>query len=104
MCQHNVSADFQFPLHESGLRLKLPLNLKQMNDKSRLLDLKVFLKSGTGFLHLWRASMEVGSLDIFIGQLAATLESGIDVGQGINVGPGKFVKKNKHRAWKTHQT
>ena len=22
-----------------------------------------------------------------------TLESGIDVGQGINVGPGKFVKK-----------
>ena len=23
-----------------------------------------------------------------------TLESGIDVGQGINVGPGKFVKKN----------
>ena len=27
-----------------------------------------------------------------------TLESGIDVGQGINVGPGKFVKKNKRRA------
>ena len=27
-----------------------------------------------------------------------TLESGIDVGQGINVGPGKFGKKNKHRA------
>ena len=27
-----------------------------------------------------------------------TLESGIDVGQGITVGPGKFVKKNKHRA------
>ena len=24
-----------------------------------------------------------------------TLESGIDVGQGISVGPGKFVKKNK---------
>ena len=24
-----------------------------------------------------------------------TLESGIDVGQGINVGPGKFEKKNK---------
>ena len=23
-----------------------------------------------------------------------TLESAIDVGQGINVGPGKFVKKN----------
>ena len=29
-----------------------------------------------------------------------TLESGIDVGQGITVGPGKFVKKNKRRAWK----
>ena len=34
-----------------------------------------------------------------------TLESGIDVGQGINVGPGKFGKNNKlmalniHRAW-----
>ena len=28
----------------------------------------------------------------------STLESGIDVGQGINVGPGKFVKKNKRRA------
>ena len=27
-----------------------------------------------------------------------TLESGIDVVQGITVGPGKFVKKNKHRA------
>ena len=27
-----------------------------------------------------------------------TLDSGIDVGYGINVGPGKFVKKNKHRA------
>jgi hypothetical protein len=30
--------------------------------------------------------------------LVTTLESGIDVGQGINVGPGKFAKKNKHRA------
>ena len=27
-----------------------------------------------------------------------TTESLIDVGQGINVGPGKFVKKNKRRA------
>ena len=26
-----------------------------------------------------------------------TLASGIDVGQGINVGPGKFDKKNKRR-------
>jgi hypothetical protein len=30
--------------------------------------------------------------------LQHTLESGIDVGQGINVGPGKFAKKNKHMA------
>ena len=27
-----------------------------------------------------------------------TLESGIDVGQGITVGPGKFVKNDKRRA------
>ena len=27
-----------------------------------------------------------------------TLASGIDVGQGINLGPGKFGKKNKRRA------
>ena len=31
-----------------------------------------------------------------------TLASGIDVGQGINVGPGKFGKKNKCRALDTH--
>jgi len=31
-----------------------------------------------------------------------TLESGIDVGQLINVGPGKFVKKNKRRALNAH--
>jgi hypothetical protein len=30
--------------------------------------------------------------------LVSTLESGIDVGQGITIGPGKIVKKNKHRA------
>ena len=29
-----------------------------------------------------------------------TLESGIDVGQGINVGRGKFGKKNNRRAGK----
>ena len=27
-----------------------------------------------------------------------TVDSGIDVGQGINIGPGKFGKKNEHRA------
>jgi hypothetical protein len=29
--------------------------------------------------------------------MAPTLDSGIDVGQGINIGPGKFGKKNNHR-------
>ena len=32
-----------------------------------------------------------------------TLESGIDVGQGINLGPEKFVKKNKRRALNKHK-
>ena len=32
----------------------------------------------------------------------ATLASGIDIGQGINVGPEKFGKKNKRRALNTH--
>ena len=31
-------------------------------------------------------------------QEKSTLESLIDVGQGIGVGPGRFGKKNKHRA------
>ena len=31
-----------------------------------------------------------------------TLESVIDVGQGINVGPGNLGKKNKRRALNTH--
>ena len=30
--------------------------------------------------------------------LECTLESGIDVGRGITIGPEKFVKKNKRRA------
>ena len=34
--------------------------------------------------------------------LQSTLESVIDVGQGISVGPGKFDKKNKRRALNTH--
>ena len=37
-----------------------------------------------------------------LNRLTYTLESGIDVGQGINVGPGKFGKKNKRRALNTH--
>ncbi len=31
-----------------------------------------------------------------------TLASRIDVGQGINIGPGQFGKKNKRRALNTH--
>ena len=30
-----------------------------------------------------------------------TLESTIDVGQGISLGSERFVKNNKRRAWKT---
>ena len=33
---------------------------------------------------------------------AYTLASGIDVGQGINVGPGKFGKNNKRRPLNKH--
>ena len=40
-------------------------------------------------------------LNIFVGEVAA-LASGIDIWQRINVGSGKFVKKNKHRALNTH--
>ena len=40
--------------------------------------------------------------DIFFSLHAGTLASGINVGQGINVGPGKFGKKNKRRALNTH--
>ena len=35
---------------------------------------------------------------------SVTLESRIDVGQGITVGPGKFVKKNKYRALNKRRT
>ena len=41
-------------------------------------------------------------LDLFLTKDAHTLASGIDVGQGMNVGPGKFGKKNKRRALNTH--
>ena len=34
--------------------------------------------------------------------ISSTLASGIDLGQEINVGPGKFGKKNKRRALNTH--
>ena len=40
------------------------------------------------------------SCDLGIALVTLTLESEIDVGQGITIGPGKLVKKNKHRALK----
>ena len=39
----------------------------------------------------------------FVQLLLLTLESGIDVGQGITVEPRKFVKKNKRRALNKHR-
>ena len=33
-----------------------------------------------------------------------TKEFGIDIGQGINVGPGNFEKKNKHKALNKRRT
>ena len=39
-----------------------------------------------------------GNFSIFSWEKILTLESGIDLGQGINVGPGNFVTKNKCRA------
>ena len=35
--------------------------------------------------------------------LISTLDSRINVGQEINIGPGKFAKKNKHRALNIHR-
>ena len=41
---------------------------------------------------------------IFIpNQKGFTLDSGIDIEQEINIGPGKFVKKNKRRALNNHR-
>ena len=40
---------------------------------------------------------------ILIKHILTTLESGIDVGQGINVRHGKFVKKNKRKALNKHR-
>ena len=34
---------------------------------------------------------------LYAAYIVPTLESGIDVGQGIIVGPGKFAKNNKRR-------
>ena len=50
---------------------------------------------------LWNSNSCVQIQLDFINKMN-TLASGIDVGQGINVGPGKFGKKNKRRALNTH--
>jgi hypothetical protein len=47
-------------------------------------------------------SFEYSLLPKLILYFTTTLESGIDVGHGINVGPGKLGKKNKRRALNTH--
>ena len=56
---------------------------------------KIFVSSPTSkdihtVLALWRV--------INVPKDGLTLESVIDVGQGISVGPGRFGQKNKHRA------
>ena len=45
---------------------------------------------------------QVSLYQLFVPFNTITLESVIDVGQGISVGPGKFDKKNKRRALNTH--
>ena len=46
---------------------------------------------------------ETNNIIFFIyGTHTITLASGIDVGQGINVMPGKFGKKNNHRVLNKH--
>ena len=54
--------------------------------------------------YTYRARSTLNILVIFYWNflLGGTLESVIDVGQGISVGPGKFDKKNKRRALNTH--
>ena len=48
-------------------------------------------------LHCYHMEVKVVVLNA-ISKITPTLESRIDVGQGITVGPGKFVKNNKRRA------
>ena len=55
------------------------------------------------YFQLGKNLVEVNFLLILLFSVISTLESGIDVGQGINVGPGKFVKKNKRRAVNKHR-
>jgi hypothetical protein len=51
---------------------------------------------------LWSLKANVSQEILNLHSLRHTLESGIDVGQEINVGPGKLGKKNKRRALNTH--
>ena len=49
------------------------------------------------FCHFW-PFFHTTEIQKVIFKCLLTLESGIDVGKGISIGPGKFVKKNKCRA------
>ena len=55
-----------------------------------------------GVVHTVEPSVPYTQKPNRVEQGACTLESVIDVGQGISVGPGKFDKKNKGRALNTH--
>ena len=63
-------------------------------DKARILQKKI---SNEKFRPS-RSGLRVNKQQVIMARLQFTLESGIDVGQGINIGPGKFVKNNKRRA------
>ena len=54
--------------------------------------------STCGFIKIFKLQ----STTLLIYHLLHTLDSGIDVGQGINIGPGTFGKMNKRRALNKH--
>jgi hypothetical protein len=71
------------------------------------MDAKVSTKTKTKTVPVQNLFRYISKLLVSNGPVTCnTLESGIDLGQGINVGPGKFDKNNKrralnkHRAWK----
>jgi hypothetical protein len=58
--------------------------------------------SGQRLLNRWTLQLDLGcttgGLERVVSVHTSTLKLGLDVGQGITVGPGKIVKKNKRRA------
>ena len=83
MCDADLKRQLYLPLFLSGL-------------KQLVFIVQVYFQLGKNLV-------EVNFLLILLFSVISTLESGIDVGQGINVGPGKFVKKNKRRAVNKHR-